>query len=241
MLVRGGGLGVARQGTYCDKMSVPADWLLPVSDELDLAQVAAMPVAGITAWLCLHSRGQIGALDRVLILGASGGVGAVAIQLAKAVGATVWGQTGSPQKVDGITANGADHVIVADAAGIEAAVQDYEPTLILDSLGGPYTDAAIASIVNKGRLVVFGTSNDQMVTINLRRLYRKGVSLLGYSGLTDTADDQRAAMDVLLGMMASGSLHIPVGDVLPLADAAEAHARILERRVEGKLLLDCRK
>lgn len=239
VLVRGAGLGVTRQGTYCDKIAVPEDWLLPVSDELDLAQVAAMPVAGITAWMSLHGRAQISALDRVLILGASGGVGAVAIQLATAVGATVWGQTGSPAKVDGITANGADNVIVTEADGIEAAVQDYEPTVVLDSLGGPYTDAAIASIANKGRLVVFGTSNDQQVSINLRRLYRKGVSLLGYSGLTDTAHDQRSAIETLLAMMAAGSLRIPIGDVLPLADAAEAHARIIERRVEGKLVLDC--
>jgi NADPH2:quinone reductase len=239
VLVRGGGLGVVRQGTYCDTMAVPDDWLLPVSDDLDLAQVAALPVAGITAWLCLHSRAQIGALDRILILGASGGVGAVATQLAKAVGATVWGQTGSAGKVDGIKANGADNVIIAGADGIEEAVKDFEPTVVLDSLGGPYTDAAVASIANKGRLVVFGTSNDQMVTINLRRLYRKGVSLLGYSGLTDTPEDQRGAITMLLEMMTAGSLHIPIGDVLPLADAAEAHARILERRVEGKLLLSC--
>jgi NADPH2:quinone reductase len=241
VLVRGGGLGVVRPGTYCDKIAVPDDWLLPVSEELDLAQVAAMPVAGITAWLSLHGRAQIGALDRVLILGASGGVGAVAIQLAKAVGATVWGQTGSASKVDGIKANGADEVVVTGAEGLEEAVASFEPTVILDSLGGPYTDAAIASIANKGRLVVYGTSNDQQVSINLRRLYRKGVSLLGYSGLTDTAEDQRSAMDVLVGMMTAGSLKIPVGDVLPLADAAEAHARILERRVEGKLLLDAQR
>lgn len=239
VLVRGGGLGVARPGTYCTQIVAPDDWLLGVSDDLDLAQVAAMPVAGITAWLSLHNRAQVGALDRVLILGASGGVGAVAIQLAKAVGATVWGQTGSPNKVAGITANGADNVIIAGADGIEAAVASYEPTVILDSLGGPFTDAAIGSIANKGRLVVYGTSNNEQVTINLRRLYRKGVNLLGYSGLTDTAEDQRIAMQTLLAMMAAGSLRIPVGDVLPLADAAEAHARILERRVEGKIVLDC--
>jgi NADPH2:quinone reductase len=161
--------------------------------------------------------------------------------LAKAVGATVWGQTGSPNKVGGITNNGADNVVVTGAEGLGAAVESLEPTVILDSLGGPFTDAAIASIANQGRLVVFGTSNNEQVSINLRRLYRKGVSLLGYAGMVDTPEEQRNALDTLLAMMAAGSLHIPVGDVLPLADAAEAHARILERRVEGKLLLDCQR
>ena len=98
-------------------------------------------------------------------------------------------------------------MIVAGADGIEAAVESYEPTVILDSLGGPYTDAAIACIANKGRLVVYGTSNDQQVSINLRRLYRKGVSLLGYAGLVDTPEEQRDAIDTLLAMMAAGSLH----------------------------------
>ena len=101
--------------------------------------------------------------------------------------------------------------------------------MILDSLGGPFTDAAIAAIANQGRLVVYGTSNDEQVSINLRRLYRKGVTLLGYGGLVDTPQEQRDALDKLLSMMAAGSLTIPVGDVLPLADAAEAHARILGR------------
>jgi NADPH2:quinone reductase len=239
VLVRGGGLGVIRPGLYCSKIAVPDAWLLPLADGLDLAQVAAVPVAGITAWQALHARAHIGALDRVLVLGASGGVGAMAIQLAKAAGATVWGQTGSPSKVAGITANGADNVIVTGADGLEGAVESYEPTVILDSLGGPFTDTAIAAIANKGRLVVYGTSNNEHVSINLRRLYRKGVDLLGYAGMVDTPEEQRTALDTLLAMMAAGSVHVPVGDVLPLAGAAEAHARILDRRVEGKILLDC--
>ena len=241
VLVRGGGLGVVRQGTYCSRITVPDEWLMPIAAGLDLAQVAGLPVAGITAWMSLHGRAQIGPLDRVLILGASGGVGAVAVQLAKAVGASVWGQTGSAAKVEGIRANGADNVVVAGADGIEAASASFEPTVILDSLGGAYTDAAIASIANKGRLVVFGTSNNEQVTLNLRRLYRKGVSLLGYSGLVDTPEDQRTAMETLLAMMTAGSLHVPVGEVLPLARAAEAHARILERNVQGKIVLDCQR
>jgi NADPH:quinone reductase len=167
-------------------------------------------------------------------------VGAVAVQLAKAAGSTVWGQTSSAAKVDGIIANGADNVVVTGADGLEAAVSAYQPTVILDSLGGPFTDAAIAAIANGGRLVVYGTSNNEQVTINLRRLYRKAVNLLGYSGLVETPDEQRDVMARLLQMMSTGALRIPVGDVLPLAEAADAHARILGRGVEGKIVLDCR-
>lgn len=238
VLVRGGGLGVARQGLFCSKVAVPDAWLLPVDSKLDLAQVAAMPVAGITAWRSLHARGQLQPDDRVLILGASGGVGAVAVQLAKAAGATVWGQTGSESKADGIRHNGADNVVVAGADELQAAVESYQATLVLDSLGGPYTDAAIGAMANKGRIVVYGTSSDERITMNLRRLYRKGVSMLGYAGLVDTPEEQREALDTLLGMMANGGLHIPVGEVLPLSAAAEAFARILNRGAQGKIVLD---
>src|SRR5882672_8974126 len=75
VLVRGGGLGVVRQGLYCQRVAVPEAWLADVPDGCDLDQAAALPVAGITAWQALHHRALISALDRVLILGASGGVG----------------------------------------------------------------------------------------------------------------------------------------------------------------------
>lgn len=241
VLVRGGGMGVIRQGLYCSRIAVPDAWLLPLADGVDLAQAAAIPVAGITAWQALHARARVEAADKVLVLGASGGVGAIAVQLAKAAGATVWGQTGSAGKVDGITANGADNVIVTGADGLEAAVESYQPTVILDSLGGPFTDAAIAAIAIQGRLVVYGTSNDEQVSINLRRLYRKSVNLLGYGGMVDTPDEQRIALETLMSMLAAGTLRVPIGELLPLAGAADAHARILGRGVEGKILLDCQK
>jgi NADPH2:quinone reductase len=239
VLIRGGGLGVARPGLFCSKIAVPDEWLVPVDAASDLAQVAAMPVAGITAWRSLHARGHLEPNDRVAVLGASGGVGAVAVQLAKAAGATVWGQTGSASKVDGIRQNGADNVVVAGAADLEAALGDYQPTLVLDSLGGPYTDAAIGAMANKGRIVVYGTSNDERISMNLRRLYRKGITLLGYAGLVDTPQEQREVLDTLLAMMSAGELRIPVGDVLPLSAAADAFARILNRGAQGKIVLDC--
>lgn len=239
VLIRGGGLGVGRPGLFCSKVAVPDAWLLPVDPKLDLAQVAAMPVAGITAWRSLYARGGLEPDDRVLVLGASGGVGALVVQLAKAAGATVWGQTGTAAKVDGIRKNGADNVIVAGADDLLAAAEQYQPTLVLDSLGGPYTDAAIGAMANRGRIVVYGTSNDERISMNLRRLYRKAVTLLGYSGLIDTPEDQREVLDTLLAMMADGTLTVPVGEVLPLGAAAEAFKHILNRGVQGKIVLDC--
>lgn len=241
VLVRGGGLGVIRPGLYCSQIAVPDGWLLSLGDDVDLRQAAAIPVAGITAWQALHGRAKINADDRILVLGASGGVGAVAVQLAKAAGATVWGQSGSPAKVDGIIVNGADNVVVTGADGLEAAAESYQPTVILDSLGGAFTDASVAAIAIQGRLVVYGTSNNEQVSINLRRLYRKSVNLLGYGGMVDTPEEQRVALETLMAMMAAGTLHIPIGEVLPLAGAAEAHARILASNVEGKILLDCQR
>jgi NADPH2:quinone reductase len=241
VLVRGGGLGVIRPGLYCTRVAVPDAWLLPLDANADLAQVAAMPVAGITAYSALHGRAHVQPEDRVLVLGASGGVGAMAVQLAKIAGATVWGHTGSPGKADGIIANGADNVVVGSAGALESEIETFAPTVILDALGGPFTDAEIAGIAPKGRLVGYGTANGERVSINLRRLYRKGVTLLGYSGLVETAEEQREFLDTLLAMMAAGKLHVPVGEVLPLSAAADAHARILARGVEGKIVLDCQK
>jgi NADPH2:quinone reductase len=241
VLVRGGGLGVIRPGLYCSKVAVPDAWLLPLDANVDLAQAAAMPVAGITAFSALHGRAHVQPDDRVLVLGASGGVGAMAVQLAKIAGTTVWGHTGSSAKADGIIANGADNVVVGSAGALESEIETFAPTVILDALGGPFTDAAIAGIAAKGRLVVYGTANDERVSINLRRLYRKGVTLLGYSGLVETAEEQREWLDILLAMMADGSLHVPVDEVLPLSAAADAHARILARTVQGKIVLDCQK
>jgi NADPH2:quinone reductase len=239
VLVRGAGLGVLRPGLSRERAAVPADAVIDVPAGIDLAAAAALPVAGITAWQAVHAKAHVQADDRVLVLGASGGVGSLAVQLAKETGATVWGQTGREAKAAGIEASGADRAVVASASGLAAAVGELEPTVVLDALGGDFTDAAVEAIAVGGRLVVYGTSSDEVVTLNLRRLYRKGATLLGYSGLVETAAQQRAVLVELFARLADGRLHVPIADVLPLAQAAAAHERIVEQRVEGKLVLDC--
>jgi NADPH2:quinone reductase len=241
VLVRGAGLGIVRHGLYRQIAAVPSGAVMPIPDDVDLAQAAAMPVVGITAWSSLHNRAGVTEDDRVLVLGASGGVGSVAVQLAKLAGATVWGHTGHAENAELILADGADNAVVSDADGFEAAVgPDFQPTVVIDALGGEWPDHAIAVMADRGRLVVYGTSDDENVTLNWRRMYRKGLTVLGYSGIIDTAESQQQVLSNLLDLMAGGELAIRLGAVLPLSEAAEAHARILERRARGKLVLDCR-
>jgi NADPH2:quinone reductase len=207
-----------------------------VAGDLDLAQVAGLGVAGVTAWQAVHTKGNVGPDDRVLVLGASGGVGSVAVQLAKACGATVWGQTTNKAKADRILA---DHVVVADDTELSVALDGFEPTVVLDPLGGRYTSAAVDALAARGRLVVYGTSADEHVAFNMRTFYRKGLVLAGYSGLIETPADSQATMTTLLASLADGTLRLPV-EVVPLRDATNVHQRIVARDVEGKLVVDLR-
>jgi NADPH2:quinone reductase len=237
VLVSGGGVGVLRPGLYCEQAAVPRAAVTEVAEGVDLAQLAGLGVAGVTAWASLHDRAQLGPDDRVLVLGASGGVGSLAVPLAQGTAATVWGQTTQTAKVPVIEAAGADRVVVADAGGLADAVAELQPTLIMDGVGGAFTAAAVEVLAPRGRIVVYGTSADQVASLNLRVLYRKNGSILGYGGMVLPEDKRAAILAGLVAMVADGSLTVPV-ELVPLADAARCHQRILDREVTGKLVLD---
>ncbi len=240
VLVRGGGIGVLRQGVYAEQAVVPTEAIHPLSDDRHLAEIAALGVAGVTAWNAVHVCGRVTATDRVVVLGASGGVGSLAVQLAQATGATVWGQSSNAAKVDGVLADGAEHVVVGDHQGLATALSAFAPTIILDALGGPYSSEAINALTPGGRLVVYGTSAGEVVEFNMRTLYRKGLTVSGYTGLLEPPKQAAEVMTGLLQMVAAGKLRVAVEQV-GLEQAAVAHRRILERQVAGKLVLDVRR
>lgn len=237
VLVRGGGMGVMRRGLYCSKVAVSPSALLELPMGSDPVAAAGIGVAGLTAHHCVHTRGECTSASRVVVLGASGGVGSMAVQLAKATGATVWGQTTSTAKADGVRALGADEVVVTEADGLVAAVTALKPTLVIDGLGGAFTTASFDALEPFGRLVLYGASASDDITFSSRGFYRKGLTLAGYTGLLETPAEQSQILGSLLEQVRAGTLRVPA-EVLPLAQAGEAHRRILERQVEGKLILD---
>lgn len=237
LLVRGGGLGIVRHGLFATKVAAPADAVMTLPAGTDPAAAAGLGVAGLTAWNCIHTVGACTAQDRVLVLGASGGVGSLAVQLAAATGATVWGQTTSASKVTSVEALGASRVVVSDADGLAALTAELAPTLAIDGLGGSFTRAAVEALQTGGRLVLFGVSAGDDIALSGRGVYRKGLSLLGYTGLLEDADRQAALLTKMLELVRAGNLRVPV-ELIPLAEADAAFRRILNRDVHGKLVLD---
>ena len=236
VLVSGGGIGISRQGTYAQRISVPATSVTEVPDDIDAKQAATMGVAGVTAWRCVHDKGAVTADDVVLVTGATGGVGSLVVQLACAAGAVVLGQTSSDRKTDAIEKLGAKPVLSADGAGLAKALAGRVPTVVIDGLGGDFIPAIIEALAPNGRLVNYGTSASTAATIDMRVLYRKGITVFGYTGLLLT--DVKPTFDALFAAVRSGALVSTIDDVVPLGGAGAAHQRILSKQVGGKLLLD---
>jgi NADPH:quinone reductase len=237
VLISGAGVGVGRPGTYAEQVAVPAGAVIHLPADADLAAMAAVAVAGRTAYRSVMSLAEVHPHDRVLVLGASGGVGVCVTQLCAHLGAEVWGQTSSSAKADFVEAQGAQRVVVADESQLADAVAELKPTVIFDGLGGGYTVASVDALAPSGRLVIYGTSSSTVGTFDLRVMYRKGLVIKGYSGLIESQADAVGAMNAVMALIEQGALRPHVDAVLGLDQVAEAHRRILNREVTGKLLI----
>jgi NADPH2:quinone reductase len=239
VLVTGAGLGSTRDGVWAGAANVPETALVPLPDGVGLEVAAAMGVVGLTAWHTLHLA-EVRPGDRVLILGASGGVGLTAVSLAVAMGATVCAQTGNSGKAEAIRRQGAHEVVVTDASGLAAALGDWSPSVVIDGLGGGFTSAALSALASHGRLVLFGTSTGSTSTLELQPLYRRGLRLFGYGGLTLSDAERRAGLAEALTAVADGRMRIPIDRTIPLEQVNEAFRLIGDRALTGKVVLDLR-
>lgn len=238
VLVAGEGLGTARDGVWAQAAVVPTEAVVDLPAGVEPHDAAAMGIAGLTALNCVRTLARVTGDDRVIVTGASGGVGTMLVSLAHAAGATVWGQTGSEQKVSVITEMGADRVLVGSGEQISAALTEFQPTVAIDSLGDGFMSPLVDAMAARGRIVSFGTSAGPDVAFNLQQLYRKMVSLLGYGGMQLTRQERRPGLEEALRAVAAGELKVRIDSVLPLDQVNQAFDRLTRRDVRGNLLLD---
>ncbi|MEH0577844.1 NADP-dependent oxidoreductase [Streptomyces sp. B21-108] len=220
-----GMLAVAGRGAYAEFTAVPADALAPAPKNLDLVHAGAVPLVAFTAWQALTVLARVRPGDRVLIHAAAGGVGHVAVQLAKELGAHVIG-TARAANHDFLRGLGADELIDYTATDFRTAVAPVD--VVLDLVGGAYGPRSL-DVLRPGGLLIGasidpGTDEQQAATRGLRYVWV-------------TAEPSGEVLEQITDRIEAGRLQITVDRVYPLTEATAAHHAIEEKRTTGKIIL----
>ncbi|MDQ3376725.1 MAG: NADPH:quinone oxidoreductase family protein [Actinomycetota bacterium] len=228
-----------------------ASGVIPIPPGLSADVASGLVIAGSTAVLILKEAARLQAGETVLVQGAAGGVGSYAVQIAKLLGAgTVIGAAGSPEKREAVLALGADHAV--DYTQEDWPDRVLELTggrgvdVVLEMAGGSAFEQGLSSLAPFGRMVVYGSSSGeslQMSPETVQSLFydpSPNQSLVAFNlGLWFAMRPEAAvgALRTLIGYVATGRVEVPIGHVLPLSQAAEAHRMLEERRTTGKIVL----
>ncbi|MCX5563163.1 NADP-dependent oxidoreductase [Streptomyces sp. NBC_00038] len=220
-----GMLAVTRRGAYAQYTAVPAAALAPKPKNLDLVNAAAVPLVAFTAWQALAVLARVGPGDRVLIHAAAGGVGHVAVQLAKELGAHVIG-TARAANHDFLRDLGADELVDYTAADFRTAVTPVDT--VLDLVGGSYGPRSL-DVLRPGGLLIGasidpGTDEQQAAARGLRYVWV-------------AAEPSGEVLERITERIETGRLRVTVQRTYPLAEAAAAHRAIEEKRTTGKIIL----
>jgi NADPH:quinone reductase-like Zn-dependent oxidoreductase len=228
-------LGRRKNGGYAEQVAVPGVNCLPCPANLSWEQAAAVPLVFLTAWHMLVGRARVRPGEDVLVVGASGGVGSAAVQVAKLHGARVIATAGSPERALRARELGADEVI--DHAGedvverVRALTGRKGVEVVVEHVGGRMFEKVVGALARDGRLVTCGATTGSTAALDLNLLFGRHLSLFGsWMG-------RRAELVEVLRFVREGRLRPVVDVVLPLAEARQAHERIEARQMFGKVVL----
>ncbi|MFE7580033.1 zinc-binding dehydrogenase [Streptomyces gardneri] len=221
-------VGHPAHGGWAEYAAVPTHSLAVLPDGLDSVRAAALPLAGITALRLLRTAGSPAGL-RVLLTGASGGVGHYVTELAVGAGAEVTAVTATPARGERLAELGAR--VVHDVAAAQGPFD-----IVLESTGGPALPVALAKVRPGGTLVWFGQASRTPVTLDFFRLLggpeRVTIRHFHYAGAPYAPD-----LAALVGLVERGRLHPEIGRIADWTETAETLVDLRERRIRGKAVL----
>ena len=226
-------LGDGLDGTHADSVVVPAENVFPKPARLSWDEAAALPLAGVTAWRALVTRGRLTAGEVVVVTAAGSGVGSIGIQVAASLGARVVAVSSSEQKLQEAIALGAHDAVLRSEAGLTdrlVAAAGEHAHLVLDSTGAQWPEL-LAALRPGGRLVSVGRNAGREAAVPVGTLFWRQLSLLG-SSLGSPRD-----FSALLAHVGSSAWTPVVDSVHPLADVATAFARLDHPERFGKVVL----
>jgi NADPH:quinone reductase len=230
-----GGVRPTRSGGYAEHTTVAADACAELSENADPLAVAALGLAAITGYEALRPFGSLNGL-RVLVTGASGGVGSATVGLARAQGAEVIGVVSRPERIDYVRSLGASQVVVSGDGPIEDAVGRRSIDRVLDTVGGELFPQCVNTLKTGGVLSLVGAVAGPELRLDGWNLVRP-VTLTGYTSHALDGPALRAAIAEFCGLLDGGGLVPPAQRLVPLSEAAAAHRLLEEHGVEGRVLL----
>src|SRR4051812_27489607 len=223
-------LGMPRQGTMAEKIAVPPSMVVELPDHISFQDAAALPVAGITAYRSLVTRGRLQRGEHVLVTGIGGGVATLAMLFAQALGAQVSVTSGSDEKLARAKEMGAIATANYKAKAWEKdliAQAGRPPSLIIDGAGGDGLNALIAAAAPAARIVLYGATRMSPSRLDMAKIFFKQLDI---RGTTMGTDDEFRAM---LALVARHRIKPVVDRILPLNEAAQACKLISESAQMG--------
>ena len=232
-------------GGYAEYALAPASLTFPIPDDVDDGTALALIVQGLTAWHLYRTSARVAPGESVVVISGAGGVGSLAVQLGRPMGAgRVIATASTPEKRDLALELGADAAIDGDPEGLKDRLIEAnlgrQVDVVFEMAGGPVFDACLAALAPFGRLVAYGIASGQGNEVHTRKLMGRSRAVVGFwlvHCLGQPAMVDEALAD-LYARAAGGELRAVVGATYPLSEAARAQTDLAERRTTGKVLLD---
>ncbi len=229
-------------GGFAEEAVCPAAVAMPLPDGMDYPLAAAFSLAYGTSWHAVVDRAQLKAGETMLVLGAAGGVGLAAVEIGKALGATVIAAASSAEKLEVCRAHGADHLIDYQKDDLREALKKLglAPDVIYDPVGGALAEPAFRSIAWRGRYLVVGFAAGDIPALPLNLALLKGASLVGVFWGEFAKREPKAnlaGMRQLLGWLGEGKIRPLISRTYRLQEVPQALNDLLARRATGKLVV----
>lgn len=231
-------------GSYATERVFTADRLVKLPDRITYEQGAVLMLKGLTVWYLLHKTFKVEPHHRVLIHAAAGGIGLIACQWAKAMGAHVIGTVGSKEKGELALANGCDHVIYYNEENFVDRVKQITRNelcdVVYDGVGKTTYPGSLSCLKTRGLWVSFGNASGPVPPFAIAELNNHGSLFATRPKLNDYVAKRSELLegaDTLFSAVIDGKLHVPINHAYALKDAAKAHIDLEARKTTGAVIL----
>jgi NADPH2:quinone reductase len=228
-------------GGYAEKVAVPAGMVLPVPGGLSMVEAAAIPEAFATSYMNLCLEAGMKAGDTVFIQAGASGLGMAAIQLAKALGATVMTTVGSAEKAEFVRKLGADIIVNRKTDDLVSVMEKHSVDIALDCVAGPILGPCLEKMARGGRWIVIATMGGAKTEIDMNLFFKRGIKLIG-STLRSRSSEMKTEIlsgleEKLWPIFSSGKIRPVIYQTLPITQAEAAHAILQRQENIGKVVL----